>query len=206
MDGTRTAVESQRERARDLATDRGRVIVERVWPQIDGGRFPIKRTIGERVTVSADIFADGHDLLAGVVRYRYRGPDGSAPQQSSQGRDGSLDPPSPDEWQETPLTPLDNDRWEGSFTVTELGAYRVHPRRVDRSIRLVAERTGCKGRGWPRRSERTARGRGPYSEGSVRRRFIGNVRRRFIGSVRLQPDGSRRGQSAAARNCRHSAQ
>jgi starch synthase (maltosyl-transferring) len=78
--------------------------------------------------VSADIFADGHDLLAGVVKYRYRGPEGSAPQQARQGRGGSSDPPSPDppsadEWQETPLTPLDNDRWEGSFTVTELGAY-----------------------------------------------------------------------------------
>jgi len=128
MDETRTAVESQRERAPDLARERGRVIVERVWPEIDGGRFPIKRTIGERVTVSADIFADGHDLLAGVVKYRYRGPEGSAPQQSRQGRGGSLDrsspdPPSANQWQETPLTPLDNDRWEGSFTVTELGAY-----------------------------------------------------------------------------------
>ena len=128
MDETRTAVESQRERAPNLARERGRVIVERVWPEIDGGRFPIKRTIGERVTVSADIFADGHDLLAGVVKYRYRGPEGSAPQQSRQGRGGSLDPPSPDppspdEWQETPLTPLDNDRWEGFFTVTELGVY-----------------------------------------------------------------------------------
>jgi starch synthase (maltosyl-transferring) len=128
MDETRTAVESLRERSPDLARERGRVIVERVWPEIDGGRFPIKRTIGERVAVSADIFADGHDLLAGVVKYRFRGPEGSAPQQSRQGRGGSLDPPSADppsahEWQETPLTPLDNDRWEGSFTVTELGAY-----------------------------------------------------------------------------------
>jgi starch synthase (maltosyl-transferring) len=127
-DGTRTAVEKTRERAPGLARDTGRVIVERVWPEIDGGRFPIKRTVGERVTVSADIFADGHDLIAGVVKYRYRGPEGSAPQQPRQGRGGSSDPPSPDppsadEWQETPLTPLDNDRWEGAFTVTELGAY-----------------------------------------------------------------------------------
>jgi starch synthase (maltosyl-transferring) len=122
MERTRTAVESPREHAPDLARERGRVIVERVWPEIDGGRFPIKRTIGERVTVSADIFADGHDVLAGVVRFRYRGPKGSAAQPSNPGSGGSLDPPRP-EWQETPLTPLDNDRWEGSFTVTELGAY-----------------------------------------------------------------------------------
>src|SRR5437773_7396820 len=49
----------------------GRVIVEHVWPEIDGGRFPIKRTVGEHVTVSADVFADGHDLVAGVVKYRH---------------------------------------------------------------------------------------------------------------------------------------
>ena len=120
-DGTRTAVEKTRERAPDLAHDTGRVIVERVWPDIDGGRFPIKRTVGERVTVTADIFADGHDLIAGVVRYRHLppGPKGPGLHPDTVGRVLS-DPPG---WQETPLTPLDNDRWEGAFTVTELGAY-----------------------------------------------------------------------------------
>ena len=118
MDGTRTAVESQRACAPDVAGDRGRVIVERVWPEIDAGRFPIKRSSGERVTVSADVFADGYDVLAGVVRYRYRGADGSEP--PGTGGRVLLDPPG---WQETPLTARDNDRWEGSFTVTALGAY-----------------------------------------------------------------------------------
>ena len=120
-DGTRTAVEKTRERAPDLAHDTGRVIVERVWPEIDGGRFAIKRTVGERVTVTADIFADGHDLIAGVVRYRHLppGPKGPGLHPDTVGRVLS-DPPG---WQETPLTPLDNDRWEGAFTVTELGAY-----------------------------------------------------------------------------------
>ena len=47
-----------------------RVVVERVQPEIDAGRFPIKRVVGETVFVSADVFADGHDLLAGVVKYR----------------------------------------------------------------------------------------------------------------------------------------
>ena len=91
--------------------DRGRVIVERVWPEIDGGRFPIKRSVGEQVTVGADIFADGHDLLAGVVKYR--------PCRSCRG--GSSDPPL--QWREIPLTPRDNDRWEAAFIVTELGEY-----------------------------------------------------------------------------------
>ncbi|HEY3093734.1 MAG TPA: alpha-1,4-glucan--maltose-1-phosphate maltosyltransferase [Vicinamibacterales bacterium] len=91
--------------------DRGRVIVERVCPEIDGGRFPIKRSVGEQVTVGADIFADGHDLLAGVVKYR--------PCRSCRG--GSSDPPL--EWREIPLTSRDNDRWEATFIVTELGEY-----------------------------------------------------------------------------------
>ena len=87
---------------------RQRVIVERLWPEIDGGRFPIKRTVGEDVTVSADIFGDGHDLLAGAVKFRH------LPYPAS---------PDPAHWQETPLIARDNDRWEGTFTVTELGDY-----------------------------------------------------------------------------------
>jgi len=91
---------------------RRRVIVERVWPEIDSGRFPIKRSLGETVTVSADLFADGHDLLAGVVKYRHLpGPP----------RPGVVsDPP---DWYEVPLVARDNDRWEATFTVSELGDY-----------------------------------------------------------------------------------
>jgi starch synthase (maltosyl-transferring) len=81
---------------------RRRVVIERVWPEIDGGRFPIKRTVGEYVTVSADVLADGHDLLAGVLKYRFV-PTG--------------------EWLEIPLTARDNERREATFPVTELGEY-----------------------------------------------------------------------------------
>ena len=48
-----------------------RVIIEGVEPEIDGGRFPIKRTVGEEVVVTADIHADGHDMLAAVLRHRH---------------------------------------------------------------------------------------------------------------------------------------
>ena len=48
-----------------------RVVVDAVRPAIDAGRFPIKRTVGETVRVEADIFADGHDMLGGVVKYRH---------------------------------------------------------------------------------------------------------------------------------------
>ena len=118
------ADETSRERtgSRD-ERGRRRVVIERVWPEIDGGRFPIKRTVGEQVTVSADVFADGHDVLAGVVKYRcVPGPKGSGlldRESTSVGRVLS-DPPS---WEEVSLIARDNDRWEATFTVTELGEY-----------------------------------------------------------------------------------
>jgi len=47
-----------------------RVVIENLEPEIDGGKYPIKRTVGERVVVEADIHADGHDVLSAVVLYR----------------------------------------------------------------------------------------------------------------------------------------
>jgi starch synthase (maltosyl-transferring) len=47
-----------------------RAIVENIRPNVDDGRFPIKRTAGEAVTVTAEIFADGHDVLVAVLRDR----------------------------------------------------------------------------------------------------------------------------------------
>ncbi len=82
---------------------RKRVAIESVSPEIDGGRFPAKRALGEKVAVEADVFADGHDALACVMRYR---------------RDASAG------WTEVPMVPLVNDRWRAEFTVTELGRHR----------------------------------------------------------------------------------
>jgi starch synthase (maltosyl-transferring) len=47
-----------------LPDGRGRVVIEKVLPQIDCGRFPIKRVVGEAVVVEADVFADGHDRIS----------------------------------------------------------------------------------------------------------------------------------------------
>jgi starch synthase (maltosyl-transferring) len=71
-----------------------RVIIEDVTPEVDEGRRPAKRTVGEDVVVEADVFADGHDVLAAVVLWRKQG----APT-----------------WRETRMAPLGNDRWRGSF-------------------------------------------------------------------------------------------
>jgi starch synthase (maltosyl-transferring) len=81
---------------------RRRVVIEAVTPEIDSGAFPAKRSVGERVTVEADVFADGHDALACVLRWRH---------ESSQ------------LWNDVPMVPLVNDRWRGEFMVGELGRY-----------------------------------------------------------------------------------
>lgn len=81
---------------------RRRVQIEGVSPEIDCGRFPIKRTVGEKVHVEADMFADGHDVVVGAILYR---------------------PESSPSWLEAPLFPLVNDRWQGEFTVSEQGRY-----------------------------------------------------------------------------------
>jgi starch synthase (maltosyl-transferring) len=78
------------------------VVIERVTPEIEGGRFAIKRVSGETVVVQADIFADGHDELNASLLYR-REKD--------------------EKWQETPMRFLTNDRWEGNFTAGEIGLY-----------------------------------------------------------------------------------
>jgi starch synthase (maltosyl-transferring) len=80
---------------------RRRVVVTGLTPEIDGGRFAIKRTIGEQVVVEADVFADGHDALACVLLSRFHG----------------------GEWAETPMAPLANDRWQGAFSTTRIGRY-----------------------------------------------------------------------------------
>ena len=79
-----------------------RIVIEAVSPEIDRGRFPAKRIVGDEVTVEADIFADGHDVVSAVLLYRKES-----------------DP----EWTEIPLVPLVNDRWRGTFTVTEISSY-----------------------------------------------------------------------------------
>jgi starch synthase (maltosyl-transferring) len=81
---------------------RCRVVIESVKPEINGGRFAAKRAIGERMTVEADIFADGHDAVVAMLLYRRE----QTPR-----------------WTETLMTPLVNDRWRATFEVKETGTY-----------------------------------------------------------------------------------
>ena len=105
MDTTSDLPVNSADKARPTDTDRGRrrVVIENVKPEIDCGRFAAKRIAGERMTVEADIFADGHDALGAVLLYRE---EGSA------------------QWTECAMEPLVNDRWRGTFELPEIGNYR----------------------------------------------------------------------------------
>jgi len=71
-------------------------VIENVQPLLDGGRYPIKRIVGEDLVVEADIFKDGHDLVAAVLKWRVLGKPA---------------------WRETPMIFVDNDRWRGVCTL-----------------------------------------------------------------------------------------
>jgi starch synthase (maltosyl-transferring) len=76
--------------------------IENVYPLIDGGRFPVKRIVGERVEVWADIYRDGHDVTAAALIWRRE---------------------SEREWQRAPMTHHGDDRWVGYFVPEQLGHY-----------------------------------------------------------------------------------
>jgi starch synthase (maltosyl-transferring) len=70
------------------------IVIERVEPQLDGGRHPIKRVVGDTLRVTADIFADGHVMLGAALLLRADDED---------------------EWHEAPMRLVDNDRWAGEL-------------------------------------------------------------------------------------------
>jgi len=119
-----------------LVDGRVRAVIENIQPAVDGGRFAIKRVVGDRVVVEADCFADGHDVVACMLKWR---------------RAGAA-------WQSVPMEPLVNDRWRAGFVVDALGTWEyavcawVDPfqswlhdfaRRVDADDVRVAAATGA---------------------------------------------------------------
>src|ERR1700732_2921333 len=76
--------------------------IEDVYPLIDCGRFPVKRIVGERVEVWADIYRDGHDVVSAALIWRRE-------------RDR--------EWRRASMTHHSNDRWGGSFVPDQPGRY-----------------------------------------------------------------------------------
>ncbi|MEZ4222178.1 MAG: alpha-1,4-glucan--maltose-1-phosphate maltosyltransferase [Polyangiaceae bacterium] len=84
-------------------TELGRVVIERVQPELDGGRYAVKRVVGDRVHVSADILKDGHDVVAACVCYRA---------------------PGEREWRRAALEfAFDEERWHGEIQVDSPGIW-----------------------------------------------------------------------------------
>ncbi|MBV9053843.1 MAG: DUF3416 domain-containing protein [Hyphomicrobiales bacterium] len=82
-------------RARPLQpSGKRRILIEKVWPEIDGGRTPVKQIVGEVVDVWADIVTDGHEIVAAELLWRAAGET---------------------QWRRSPMRFFDNDRWSGSF-------------------------------------------------------------------------------------------
>jgi len=77
-----------------------RIAIETVEPAIDGGRFAAKTIVGERFRIEADIFCDGHEIIAAAVLHRRRGER---------------------TWNETPMRHLVNDRWRATVVFDEVG-------------------------------------------------------------------------------------
>ncbi len=79
-----------------------RAIIENITPNIDGGRFPVKRVEGDTLTVQADILTDGHDKVNACLLYRKAGLK---------------------KWESNPMFSLGGERWQGSFTVDKTGLW-----------------------------------------------------------------------------------
>src|SRR5262245_14661788 len=79
-----------------------RVVILAVRPEVDGGRYPAKRVVGETVDIEADLVADGHDLVRAILLHR---------------------PPGASEWHEVELLAVGHDVWRASFVATALGRH-----------------------------------------------------------------------------------
>jgi starch synthase (maltosyl-transferring) len=89
----------------------GRIVIDDVRPRTPRPEHAAKAVVGERVEVSADVFRDGHDILAAQVRWR---PLNGGRRAAKVGK-----------WQTAPLTDVGNDRWRGVFEPTTLGMHSV---------------------------------------------------------------------------------
>ncbi|MEX2583526.1 MAG: maltotransferase domain-containing protein, partial [Gemmatimonadota bacterium] len=79
-----------------------RIVIERVNPELDCGRYAIKREVGDALEVWADIFKEGHDAIDAAIRYRVEGEK---------------------KWREAPMRFVDNDRWGGGFPLERNARY-----------------------------------------------------------------------------------
>ena len=79
-----------------------RLVVESLSPSVAGGDYPVRRVVGEEITVEATVFTDGHEQLAVELLWR---------------------PCDAAEWERMPMTALPTDVWTARFTPTRLGRH-----------------------------------------------------------------------------------
>lgn len=103
-DDHRLAAEPQQSEARLQRLAADRVLIENVAPAVNGGRFPVKRVVGDTLELSADILCDGHDKLAAEVRFG---------------------PPDMPAREVVPMRLVDNDRWQATLPLTHLGRMQL---------------------------------------------------------------------------------
>lgn len=96
------AIVNKSTQALQTAATRGAFHIEDIYPLIDGGRFPVKRIVGEPIEVWADIYRDGHEVIAAALLWRRE-------QDST--------------WQRVPMVHAVNDRWSATFTPQQLGRH-----------------------------------------------------------------------------------
>ncbi len=80
-----------------------RTVVDKLRPEIDGGRCPIKRIVGDRLTVTVNLLADGHDRVDGMLLFHRAGES---------------------TWRETPLVSMEGDRWRGECLLDNVGRWQ----------------------------------------------------------------------------------
>jgi starch synthase (maltosyl-transferring) len=101
---TNAVIERARPNARSLneALKAPRIAIEQISPAVDGGQFPIKRLVGQRITVEADIVTDGHDVVAAELLWKAADEE---------------------DWTRLALAPIGNDRWQATFAAKRIGRH-----------------------------------------------------------------------------------
>jgi starch synthase (maltosyl-transferring) len=79
-----------------------RIVIENLSPQIDCGAYFIKRIVGQTITVTADVFSDGHDIIECCVKFKHEADEN---------------------WQEVRMVPRENEQWTATFKVEKQGLY-----------------------------------------------------------------------------------
>ena len=114
------------------------LIIENLFPELDDGRYAIKREIGENLDVFADVYKEGHDPVSPFLKFRHY-------------KDKV--------WKKVPMTLISDHRYKGSFQLQKLGKYEytieAYPKerkelvsQYDRMLEVVVDDTVARFSAW----------------------------------------------------------